>query len=317
MSNRLKDLVNRLKTRRVRRQEKASMQKELEQILFKAKADFRFSRGYQKRLIGPALHASTTIQNSIRQIPGPVTLDPEAWDDDAYLNALFADAAEIRDTIDSNPPLKLFFRQTKNNETFALLTCHMQERRTFGVGESGGVIGRDVPLVTVSFSNHRILLPETSLVKVQDGVRRRILTMMVAGVLSEIQGLRQWKQDLETEYEKLSFFIRHADAGDTGAGGGQTEQKVADARELLEKIGQRESDIDRTIGNLDSQVSRLETVLMNPLLHFGFEIVPLRLNRLGVKVDGPSKEPLNEIKMAFCELAPQIRQGALWVRIDR
>lgn len=317
MSNRLKDLFNRLEARRARQQEKASVQKELERIVKEVKADIRFSGGYQKRLIEPALHASTAIQNTIKDIPGPVTLDPGEWDTDSYLNALFADADEIRGAIDSDPQLKTFFQQTKSNQTFALLTFQMQERRSFGVGESGGVVRRDVPIVTVSFSDHRILMPATTLSQVQDSLRRRILTMMVAGVLAEIQGLRQWKEDLTTEYEKLSFFVKYAGKGDPHGDWAQTERKVADARQLLEVIGRKESDIDQKIGSADSQLSRLESALMNPGLHFGFEIVPLRLNRLGVKVDSTSREPVNEIKVAFCELATQTRQGAVWAHIRR
>ena len=67
-------------------------------------------RRFRKKILPSVQHAMAYISGLILQIPGSVDFDPDRWEDDPLLRAMFISREEMIGVLQSSKALKDFFR---------------------------------------------------------------------------------------------------------------------------------------------------------------------------------------------------------------
>jgi len=309
--------LERWRRKRDQRRADAIISKEIERIAVESEADFRAIGGYSKKLTGPAKMALAYIQDNIARIPEPVVLNPERWDADNYLHTLFVDRKAIQGFLQSSKSLQSYFKAHKEARAVALMTADWQQKTIMGIEKEGEVARREVPQQAYYFEDHAIIEIDATLEKVRERLSNRILRALIVKVVMEIQGLQEWNQNLERERDLLELFVKNPHETGTASGENAEEERLADAKEMLLALENKERDLRNQIGDAHAQLQKVEQVLLNPEPLFTVQPITLHLNRLGIEVKQHSSDPAYAITLAKCEIVDQHQKAILWVQVER
>jgi len=233
----------------------------------------------------------------------PVPLTRAAWGTDPRVNAFFATPDDVPECLGRNQELRAFFEDAANlqiPEAYALLGMKMQERTVLAPQLEGGALKQEVAQTTVSFSNHRLVAPAATLAASRLEVGRRIIRLLAHIALSRIVALDAKATELEQRKASLAARLRLLELGRDGMHGivedpAAHAQKIeALQRELKETVGSY-VEAKTSLASLDVYIEHIDDVFSHPEQHIALTRTPLRLNRMGYKVDEASTEPINEV----------------------
>ena len=295
----------------------AALEVEIERIARESKASFQVARNYKNKLMGPAKKALDYIDQNISHIPDPFVMNPARWGSDNILNTLFTDASSIRSLLHTSKALESFLSQETVPQAVALMTADWKQKTVMGIEMEGEAARRDVPKLALYFENHRIEEVFTTLDKAREGLRNRILNALIVKVVTDIQGMREWRDNMEKEKEVLEFLVHSPTDDDPAEGDLKSETRISEAKKLLAEIDAKEQNLQAQIGDPESQLEQVAQVLLNPQPFFSIQPVTLRLNRLGIVVKKDSDEPLYDVTLAQCELLDQPKRAIMWVLANR
>ncbi|MFO7641362.1 MAG: hypothetical protein R6X17_08885 [Candidatus Competibacteraceae bacterium] len=281
----------------------------------------RLVGNYVEKLADAVETALCYSDELLRRMPPPVTLASRVWAIDAQVNALFATANDLRETLDQ-PAIRAFF-QTSARECFALMLVVKRETESFGMGLSGDMLVREIRQTVVSFSRHQLFFPAASENELRRELRRRTLVFLATRALENIGELRTRRGDLEERRRRLQARLRAL----RGHARGlrlllSSPEDVADAQRaaaLEQRLVQTEEAlvVARTqLGTLDDYLEQVRQVLSQPEPYLQVRPLNLRLNRMGVKLDANSAEPGENLTLIELESMGERRIGAL-VRFAR
>jgi len=275
-------------------------------------ARFQLVADYAKRLEEPLRISQDFVNTCMRRIPGPIVLNPQRWDAEPHLNAVFLDAAEIQGLLAGATALKtLFAEQAVLAHAFGLLVARLRQKTVFGVDQKGDILVRDVARKSVYFEDHLILAVGASLAHTHEKTCYEALAALVVRTLKEIKGLKQWKAELEKQHEMLELLVR------LPVGQPEEAQQQRQAKQVLDRIHDQLDRLDTGIGSPEDQLARMVAVLASPEHHLKMRSVQLRINRMGIEVDGQTDEPVNDIALAEFSMDEEQRRVAFWVQVDR
>lgn len=144
--------------------------------------------GYRKRLRDPVIHAIDHVIALVDGIPAPISASAEAYIDDPRLGALFVSSEHMREIFVNDAELSEF--RAKNplcaDRINALLLAESKEKTILGVEMIGELLCRDVPQITVSFRNHRLLDPSVSEEEARRQLKRRAFDHLISLALARI-----------------------------------------------------------------------------------------------------------------------------------
>jgi hypothetical protein len=119
----------------------------------------RWVSGYRRKLKPAVARTLEYADELIAKIPGPIIADPDRWDHDPLLRAIFSTPEEILSTFHANPQDRKLLEASAGPRLCALLTMTREERSAFGVQVEGDIVKRDVPRTAVNFVDLRLLAP--------------------------------------------------------------------------------------------------------------------------------------------------------------
>ena len=257
----------------------------------------------------------------LRRMPSPVVLAGRVWASDPQVNAFFATANDLRESLDQ-PAIRAFFQEGAR-ECFALMLMVKRETESFGMGLSGELLVREVRQTVISFSRHQLFFPAPSEDELRRELRQRTLVFLASRALERIGELRTRRGDLEEQRRRLQAQLR---ALRGHARGLQpllsSPNDVADeqrAAVLEQRLVQTEEDLvvaRKQLGTLDDYLEQVRGVLSQPEFYLQVRPLTLRLNRMGVKLDANSPEPGETLTLIELESMGERRIGTL-VRFDR
>lgn len=276
---------------------------------------------YVERLADAVETALRYSDELLRRMPPPVTLAGRVWAINPQVNAFFATANDLRETLDQ-PAIRAFF-QKGARECFALMLMVKRETESFGMGLSGELLVREVRQTLVSFSGHQLFFPAASEDALRRELRQRTLVFLATRALERIGELRTRRGELEEQRRRLQAQLR---ALRGHARGLQpllsSPNDVADARRaaaLEQRLAQTEEDLvaaRKQLGTLDDYLEQVRGVLSQPESYLQVRPLTLRLNRMGVKLAANSPEPGETLTLIELESMGERRIGTL-VCFDR
>jgi len=228
----------------------------------------------------------------------PLLLARSRWSEDPRLNAFFAAADDVPAFLGRSKELREFFR-VDQVEAYALLAMKREERMVLMNQQDGETVQRDVPQTTVSFTGHRLFAPSASVDATRLEVGRRIIQRLAQMALKRIVGLDMKATDLSERKAWLAARLRVVKLAVDGAAGllednASTRSQIAALERELNETVHEFIETKASVATLDSYIRHIEAVFAHPEQHVSLHEIPMRLSRMGVRVDDRYPGPVNE-----------------------
>ena len=297
----------------------------IESVVEAVEPRVRFRAGYQKKLEGCVRNSITYLRSIARDGFEPVLLTRKAWSDDPSVNAFFATADDVPACLGRSRELRAFFENPANRdvqEAFALLGMKKEERKVFGMELHGDAVKQDVAQVTVGFSGHRLVAPFATLPATRLDVGRRVIQRLAQVALSRIVALDMKATELQEHRAYLGARMRLLNLARDGMEGivkdpaTINEQMKAVERELKVTVdGYIEAKASLT--TLDGYIKHIDEVFSHPEQHLALTHTPLRMTRMGVKVDQTFMGAVNDLALAELSIGEDFTAAIAIVRCLR
>jgi len=266
----------------------------------------RLQSRYAEKLEGCVRKTIAHLRDIGRQPLPPLLLSRANWNDDPRLNAFFASADDVPAFLGRSKELRAFFdvpSQRALGEAYALLAMKKVERTVLAPKQDGDRVQYDVPQVTVSFTGHRLFAPSATLDATRLEVGRRIIRRLAQLALKRIVDLDMKAADLGERKAWLAARLRLVKLAVDGAAGlledtADTRSKMAALERELKETVHDYIETKASVATLASYSGHIKAILDHPEQHVSLQQVPLRLSRMGVRVDDAHPGPLNEFSMS-------------------
>jgi len=285
----------------------------------------RLHARYREKLGGCIGHSIEYLRSIGRAPMEPVLLARTAWSEDPRLNAFFARADDVPACLGGSRELRAFFEDPAHGdvqEAYALLGMKKQERTVLAPQLQDGMLRQEVAQETVSFSEHRLFAPAATLADTRLEIGRRIFRRLAQVALSRIVALDMKASELEQHKAYLAARLRLLRLSRDGMEGAVKdpatvgEQIRALERELQEAV---EGYIEAKTGlaTLDGYIKHIDDVFSRPEQHLTVTHTPLRLSRMGIRVDDSSTGPVNELTLTEMSIGENLRVAIAIARCPR
>ncbi|HEX6829208.1 MAG TPA: hypothetical protein VF104_09530 [Burkholderiales bacterium] len=285
----------------------------------------RLVPGYQDKLGASVRHTVAYLRSLVPHPPPPIELSQKAWAADPRVNAFFAAAGDVPLVMGRSKELRAFFDDPANagtREAVALLAMEMREQNVLGVAMEGEMLKRDVAQTTVSFADHRIVMPAPSQADMRFELGRRILRGLTQIALKRIEAIQARQQDLEETRGRLATRLRGLQGRRSGleslAEDPDAHQGEVEALERqLEQAKTELTEAKTSLATLDGYIEQINEVLNHPEQHVKLELFRLRVNRMGIKVAEDSPEPASDLALARISVGPDLTRVVAAVNCAR
>ncbi|HTT37491.1 MAG TPA: hypothetical protein VMH32_07465 [Burkholderiales bacterium] len=285
----------------------------------------RLNTRYREKLEGCIRKTIAHLRSIGRQPLEPLLLSRAAWNEDPRLNAFFATADDVPACLGRSTELRTFFEDPANRdvaEAYALLGMKKEERTVLAPQLVGNEVRHDVPQVTVSFSGHRLVAPAPTLAATRLEVGRRAIERLAQVALSRIITLDMKATELQEHKAYLGARLRVLNLARDGV-----EGIVKDPALIAEEIKAVERELKETVDSyieakaslatLDGYIQRIDEVFSHPEQHITLTHTPLRLSRMGIKVDEGSTEAVNELVVPELSIGDGLQAAIAIARCPR
>ncbi|HKQ24862.1 MAG TPA: hypothetical protein VJT81_10515 [Burkholderiales bacterium] len=285
----------------------------------------RLNARYRDKLEGCVRKTIAHLRAIAREPLEPVLLARAAWSDDPRLNAFFARADDVPACLGRSRELRAFFDNSANaqvQEAYALLGMKKEERSVFAPQLEGDTLKHDVAQVTVSFSEHRIIAPAVTLAATRLDIGKRIIQRLAQVALARIIALDTKATALQEHKAFLAARMRLLNLARDGMEGivkdpatisGQMKAVERELKETVEDYIETKS----SLATLDGYIGQIDDVFSNPDQHLTLTHTPVRISRMGFKVDDASTGPVNDLALAELSLGENLRGAIAIVRCPR
>jgi hypothetical protein len=297
----------------------------IEAVVDAVEPRIRLQSRYQQKLDGCVRRSIAHLRTMAAVLPEPMVLARAAWSSDPHVNAFFATPDDVPQSLGRSRELRAFFADPANRdvpEAYALLAMKKVERTVYAPQLQGEVLRHDVAQITVSFSDHHLIAPGATLVATRVDVGRRILQRLAQVALSRIIELDMKAAELEQRKAYLGARLRMLHLARDGM-----EGLVSDPASIAAQIDEVERDLGKTVdgyietkaslATLDAYTHHVEDVFSHPEQHLSLVSTPLRVNRMGIRVEDDSGGPVNDLTLAELSIGADFRVVIAVVRCAR
>lgn len=285
----------------------------------------RLVPGYQEKLGAAVRRTVDYMRSLVPEPPPPMELSRKAWAADPRVNAFFAAAADIPMVLGRSKELRSYFDDPANagaREAVALLAMEMQERNVLGVAMEGELLKHDVAQTTVSFSDHRIVMPAATHADMRFELGWRILSQLIQIALKRIEAIQARQRNLEESKGRLATRLRMLQGRKSGLESlaedpDAHQAEIKDLERQLAQAAAHLSEAKASLVTLDGYIEQVRSVLANPEQHLKLETIRVRVNRMGIKVPENSPEPANDLTLARISVGEDLTRVVAAVRCLR
>jgi len=285
----------------------------------------KLASGYQRKL-GGSIQATIDHLRGLAPLLGePLVMARSAWMEDARLNAFFATAGDLVSCIGRSKELRKLFAATDAAavpEAYALLAMTKEQHTVLAPAFVDGQLRQDVPQVTVSFSNQRLLGATPTEKEARMELGRRIIYRLGQVALTRVVALSDKSVQLQEHKAYLAARLKILALARDGMEGivedaATIESKINEAQKELKDTVDQYIDVKSSLATLDDYIAQIKEVFGNPAQHVTLTRETIRLTRLGVKVPENSTEPANSVVLTEIAIGTRIRGVIALARCSR
>lgn len=225
--------------------------------------------GYPRRYAPSIVHAWTYCRSLAAQVPGPVTVNRQAFAQDPLVHALFSSPEGIAQALVQSKAVREWHQNAgKEQGVFALMGVRRWEKDIFGVEDRGGVLRRDVAQKAVYFSDHTFSNLGLTLADARALLARQFMSSLLARVNDRLEEIRRNRQRLEREQDEMRARLR--------ANRGSTEHQAA--------LHQTMAALREAVAALDlrNYADHFDAVLLQPEPYLHLRPVSMSLDAMGI-----------------------------------
>ncbi len=281
--------------------------------------------GYRGRLEPGVVRTLLHIRAHLLELPPPLLLSEHAWREDPHINAFFATAAGVGTALGASEELRAFFDDGANlacDEAIALLSMQRRERTVLGVGLEGDMVRNDVPQHTVSFSEHRIVVPAANEQAMRLELCKRTFRHLLQLALERVRAAQERANDLTQFHARQQARLRWLQgralsldslAEDSGRHQAEIEALQSELAGTTAELGKARV----ALGSLEDYFGVIDSVLSHPADHLRAETRVLRLDRMNRRVDDTAAGPVNQISLTDIRVGEGLVRSVVPVRCRR
>jgi hypothetical protein len=182
----------------------------------------------------------------------------------------------------------------------------------FAPKHEGDQIKQDVAQVSVSFSGHRLIAPTATLEATRLDIGRRILQRLAQEALARIVAVDMKATELQQHKAYLGARLRLLNLARDGM-----EGIVQDPATISEQIKGVERELKETVDGyveakaslltLDGHINHVAEVFSHPEQYVTLTHTPLRVSRMGIKVDDASQGAVNGLALTELTIGEKLR----------
>ncbi len=273
---------------------------------------------YRKRLREPVIHAIDHVIALVDSIPSPISASSGAYVEDARLGALFVSKEHMRELFVNDAELSEFRARNRlcSDKVNALLLAEAKEKTIFGMELIDGLLCRDVPQITVSFRNHRLIDPSAEEEESRRQLKRRAFDHLIGLALSRIIDAKGARAELTQQRVLMRSKLAIMNKG--GWAFSDEPGKVVDPAALqaeLEKIEAQLEALTVDESSFSGQLEIVAEVMAKAAQWMWVETGELYLDRLNIKREASHPDAK---RLVFSELHDARGHAlmALFVSID-
>ena len=312
LNNRLLELRASIHRKQQRQMKPGGMdvQSTVERVVDGTDGRIRLVSGYRNKLQDVIRSSLAFADELVEQIPGGIEVNRHTFVSDPYVNAYFANVADMRTIFSHSSEIKDFMEGYGDNEAMeccALLCMHMSEKTVLGMELSGDILKKDVRQVAINFSDHRIYAPAPREPETRKGLKQCLFDGLVTNALERITTMRMTNFRLKSELQILKSRQRRQQMALQKPADATTSAEYADTCRQLEQL---ETELAKApLATPQATMEQVITVFKNPEDFVRLRKFSLSLNKMGILVGEDSGQPCNEINLTevtIGEGAPRI-----------
>lgn len=248
---------------------------------------------YRNKLREPVLHAMDHVVELVDALDEPIDASRSSLGENPLLRAFFVSADQMEQVFREKQETDLTQKTDAGGQKFCgLLVTQKEERTIFGADLVGDTVVRDVPQITVSFTDHRILDSSVDEDQTRRMLKRRAFDHLLTLALSRISKLSNMGGTLQRRRDLLQAKLNTLHRGHWGFDF-QPAAKVSDVPELEKQLNEIETDLSKigwTDDNLQMNLDILCDVLSHSELHLWAGHSEVIIDRMGIKRERPTDE---------------------------
>lgn len=285
------------------RREKPEILDTVESVVDSIDSKLRLAPGYQKELHSVILSSLEYSDDLVERIPPAIEVSRRNFSNDPYVNAFFTNATDLQSVFSHSSEIQDYMEEIREDDALccALLCMHRSEKTVLGMELSGDMLKKDVRQIAVSFSDHMIYSPAPSEAETREGLKHCMFQGLVTNALGHIMSLRLASHRLQSRHRILHSRLRHyrqkaTENGTDSETATSLAQEIQEAEKELQSIEQQ---MLNTPALLTPKVllDRVSDVFSRPDEFVSVREVPLRVNKMGIKISDNSSEPSNKLNL--------------------
>jgi hypothetical protein len=291
----------------------------------------RLIGGYHKKLRPAVTHALLYASAIVERVPGPIEVSEGMFGLDPRVHAFFISVDQMQRVLSLSRDARKFFaapEHKERTECYGLLVMDKRERNVLGAELRGEIIQKDVPQVTVSFTEHRVLASSPTPVDLKRSVASRVFKDLIACTVEKILHAQVQRQALESQHNRLKLQLRMLESRTQGLEDALKEMEIRDEEEITtvrrmladteQKLRDRELQWAATnFSTLDNYLEQINEVLSRPEDYFRLREESVRLNRIGIMTSAESSQVSDEIPFVTVKLGRSLRCVAVLIKYAR
>lgn len=267
---------------------------------------------YGRALSGPVASCLRHIDAMVEGVPGTLLCSRASFNEDHRVNAFFVSPQHLREVFSRSEEVReLFDAEPFAQECFGLLCMRMEERRQLGIGMEGDTMRRDILQTAVSFTDHQVVSPGSG----ESDARRALKCCIFNGLLGHLRrsasAAKATTDDLERRLHALRGRQRLL------GGGASTGTQAAELQGEIDGLSTQLAGQTLRLSTLEDHLKYVAETLDNASAYLSARTFPLRINRMGIRLDENSQETGYELLLSEIRISSQEPRVAALVRFPR
>lgn len=272
----------------------------------------RLLSGYARHLEQPVKTAFHYIDDLVETVPDAVLCCRSSFNEDPRVNAFFVNPKHIQEVFSESAEVReLFDRSLDSAECWALLCMRREERCRPGISLVGDGVQREVMQTAVSFTDHQIISPGCSEAEARCSLKCCIFKGLLAYIRHKANTAKATETELETQLKVWRGRLQRS----MTAGGAEVSQERL--RTLIDELEQDLAQQELRLVSLEDRLDFVADVLGNPARYLSTRSCAIRLDRMGIKLEGNVPDSGYEVLMSEIQIASQRPKVGVLVRFLR
>ncbi|HFD81349.1 MAG TPA: hypothetical protein ENK05_13300 [Gammaproteobacteria bacterium] len=281
-----------------RRYRRDDLMKTVEAVVDGTDSRIRLVRGYRNTLQSVIGAAQDYTDRLVAEIPGAIEVSRRTFLSDPYVNAFFVDVSDLQLIFSRSSEVRDFLENCGREgvrECCALLCMQRSEKTVLGMKLSGDILRKEVPQRTVSFSDHRIYSPAPTEEETREGLRQCLFNGLVTNALERVTRLKLDSRQRRSRLRMLQSRLNHLEHRLRREKNDGLRREVEHTRQQLERL--RHDHAGTGEASPQDSLQQVVAVFGRPDEFVRLRKVSLRLNKMGICIEGDSGEPCNRLEL--------------------